>query len=655
MTSGTEQLRPASGPIKLPFRPDVEGLRALAIVLVVFSHAGLFVFRSGFIGVDVFFVLSGYLITSLLRDEVHLSGRLDFARFYARRARRLLPAAMLLVVVVCAVEAVVISPIAQFRVLKAALATIFYCSNFYFAHLGLHYFEQDSAVNPLLHTWSLAVEEQFYLVWPILLLALSRVFKGRKGVVIALTVIAAASFALCVRFTAISPVSAFFQPPARVWEFCSGGLIAYLPVARLARHRQLYSWLGAIGLIALLVGAQLIPASAFPGYLAAIPALGTVAILLAGTAAPDSLIPQLLGTRPAQILGALSYSLYLWHWPALVIGRQLFPSGSMSVRLAAIGVAILLAVLTHRMVENPFRFNPYLVSRAGLTLTLAALGAVFCASGLGGWRLILNHSGQFHKFEQAERDLPALYGSGCGSERSDPQPRLCYFGATQNPRSTVVLYGDSHAAEWFPAMEQIAAAQHWKLITIVKPGCTPLNLKEDISPLIERVCDQWRRRSIGEIQQLHPDLVVVSSASLHPGANERMVTDVAAWQQAARDTFAELAQTRTNVRFIRDTPHADYNVLECLAQSEWDGRTQCAAVQPAAALYPDIYAAEVRGAAGIDNLGFIDLSDAMCGPGQCYLEVGGTVVYRDMDHLTATYNRSLAGLLLQRINDSLRR
>ncbi len=271
---------------------------------------------------------------------------------------------MLLVLAVCLVEAAIASPILQARVLKAALAAVLYCSNIYFAHQGLNYFEQESAVNPLLHTWSLAVEEQFYLVWPVLLLALSRA--GRKAGVIVLATIALVSFAFCVHLTAVNPPPAFFGAPARAWEFCSGALLAYLPAERLAQRKQFFSVLGALGLMALCACAQWTSPVIFPGYVAVFTVMGTGSVLLAGAAAPGSLVPRLLGTRPAVILGGLSYSLYLWHWPALVIAQQWFPAGRLRIKIAAIAVAVLLAVLVHYAVENPIRFHPSLSSLNGV-------------------------------------------------------------------------------------------------------------------------------------------------------------------------------------------------------------------------------------------------------------------------------------------------
>ena len=186
----------------------------------------------------------------------------------------------------------------------------------------------------------------------------------------------------------------------------------------------------------------------------------------------------------------------------------------------------------------------------------------------------------------------------------------------------------------------------------IKPGCTPLNMREDISPQMYPVCEQWRREAIGDIVELRPELVIMVSASRHPGVDGNMMVDTQVWEQGARDTFAALARQGVKVRFIRDTPFSDYDVPGCLAQAEWDGRTQCPTPVSAVALSPDVYAAEERGAQGLGNVKFLDLSDRMCGPDRCYLEAGGQVIYRDGDHLTASYSRSLAAVLFQRLRDS---
>jgi peptidoglycan/LPS O-acetylase OafA/YrhL len=636
----------------IPFRPDIEGLRALAVGLVIASHAELPFLRGGFVGVDVFFVLSGYLITSLLMQEISSSGTVNFARFYARRARRLLPAAITMVLVVCGAEAIIMNPVAQFNTLKTALATVLYFSNLYFAHLQLQYFSQHSATNPLLHTWSLAVEEQFYLIWPVLLLLLARTIKSVRGRSIALAAISLASFVLCVWLTATNSVHAFFETPARVWEFGAGGLLVFMPERWLGGHPRLWSWLGGIGIIALTAGAELIHASMFPGYVATIPVVGTLLILLAGVGAPESPAPRLLRTRPAQVIGRLSYSLYLWHWPVLVIGQQLFPNNSVPIRLGWMAVAGIMAAVTYGAIESPIRLQPFLIARSGLTLGLAALSAILCVGAIGAWRAILLRSVQFRKYDRVVQDIPGVSRKGCAPARPDPHPAMCFFGEISQPQSTVVLFGDSHAAEWFPALQEIADVQHWRLATIIKPGCTPLSIREDVTPQMERVCEQWRRAAIGDIQELRPDLVFLTSASRHPGADGNMMEDTRVWEQGARDTFAALARQGAKVRFIRDTPYADYDVPGCLAQAEWDGHTKCPAPVSAAALSPGIYAAEARAAQDFGNVKVLDLSDRMCGPDRCYLEAGGQLIYRDGDHLTASYSRSLAAALFQRLSDS---
>ena len=637
---------------KIPFRPDVEGLRALAVGLVIASHAGLPWLHSGFVGVDVFFVLSGYLITSLLTQEIASTGSVNFARFYARRVRRLLPAAITMVLGVCGAEAIIMNPMAQVRVMKAAVATLLYSSNLYFTHLNLQYFNQYSPANPLLHTWSLAVEEQFYLIWPVVLLLLARPAQNVKRLCIALAAIALVSFALCVWWTSLDPSLAFFEMPARVWEFSAGGLLVFIPERWLAGRKRLLAWMGVIGLITLLASAELIRDSKFPGYIAALPVLGTLLILLAGAGAPGSPVTRFLSTKPAQKMGRLSYSLYLWHWPILVIGRQLMPSSSIAMRLGWIAASALIAAGTYAVIENPIRFQSFLMARSGLTLGLAALATILCVGAMGTWRAIVHRSEEFRKYEPIVRDIPGVYRKGCDPDIADARPQVCFFGDVSHPQSTVVLYGDSHAAQWFPAVVEIADAQHWRLATIIKPGCSPLRFKEEMIPRMVNVCEEWRRAATDDIEELHPDLVLVTSASRHPDAHAKMIEDMRVWEQGVRDTFTTLAKPGVKVRFIRDTPFADVDVPDCLAQAEWDGHTRCEGMSPAEALSPKVYAAEVKAAENFGNVKFLDLSDQMCGPDRCYLEVSGQVIYRDDDHLTASFSRSLAAVLFQRLRDS---
>jgi hypothetical protein len=397
-------------------------------------------------------------------------------------------------------------------------------------------------------------------------------------------------------------------------------------------------------------GSEWIRAAMFPGYVAAIPVVGTLLLLLAGVGAPESPAIRVLRARPAQAMGRLSYSLYLWHWPVLVIGQQLAANNSVTIRLGWIAIAALLAAVTYAAIESPIRLQPFLIARSGLTLGLAVLSAILCVGAMGAWRAILRRSELFRKYDRAVQDIPGVYRKDCAPARPDPHPAMCFFGEVTQPQSTVVLFGDSHAAEWFPALQEIAEVQHWRLATIVKPGCTPLNMRVD--PQMYLVCEEWRRAAIEEIGALRPDLVIVTSASRAVDTDGKFLADVQVWEQGARDTFAALARQGVKVRFIRDTPFAGYDVPGCLAQAEWDGRTQCPAPVSAVALSPDVYAAEERAAQGLGNVKFLDLSDRMCGPDRCYLEIGGQVIYRDGDHLTASFSRTLGAVLFQRLRDS---
>src|SRR3984885_5243991 len=319
------QCERVTAPQKSPeFRSDIEGLRAVAVLLVVACHCGVSWCRGGFIGVDVFFVLSGYLITGLLMAEIRRTSRLDLPRFYARRARRLLPALLLVLLATLAAGELIQGPQELEFAGRAARATALYISNVFFDHNAADYFAPDVESNPFLHTWSLGVEEQFYLVWPLLLLLGMQRRRSNRPLIWLLAGVASLSLLFCIWSTAHRPTLAFYELPARAWEFGLGGLLACAGVSTLRGATA--SLLGWLGLAAILVAAYVLRDGAgFPGWLATIPALGTVAVLSAGPARSPYGVGLLLDSPPMQYLGARSYSWYLWHWPFIVLAAAMAP------------------------------------------------------------------------------------------------------------------------------------------------------------------------------------------------------------------------------------------------------------------------------------------------------------------------------------------
>jgi peptidoglycan/LPS O-acetylase OafA/YrhL len=635
---------------RISFRPDIEGLRAIAVMLVVLYHAGLPHFTGGLIGVDIFFVISGYLITSLLSREADISGGINLVRFYARRARRLLPAATVVVVVVCLTEAILASPLVQYRVLKDAAATMAYSSNIYFSHMKRSYFFPGVPPSPLIHAWSLAVEEQFYIIWPLILLSFVRLRASVKGRVLFLALLTLGSFVVFLWLLGFSETRAFFQAPARAWEFSAGGLVSFVPISWLNRNKIPCQWAGIAGLLALIASAAVFTASEkFPAYLAAIAVVASAAVLVAGAATSNSPTTGLLKLAPFQYLGRISYSLYLWHWPVITIAKEALSNDSLTLDAACIVGSILLAVLTYAFVEIPIRNHTAYVSRPRASLAMAAVSMTICMIGFAAWRAVLVHSEQYRKFQNVIEDVPSLYALGCGTQGI---PRFCSFGETSKPVRTVVLYGDSHTAQWFQPLKEIAEAQHWKLVTMIKVGCSPMRIESDRreNPQENEICVLWRDLAVAKMRELQPDMIILSSSSRYPPpGNPTGVIRVSEWEQKSRETFLSLSHAATRVIFIRDTPHFDYNVPSCLAQREWNGRARCYPSPRLNALEHNIYDAEVRAGAGIANVRFIDMSDAILDGDRLELERKGLVLFMDDDHLTQSFAGSLRGALQKQL------
>jgi peptidoglycan/LPS O-acetylase OafA/YrhL len=626
--------------------------------MVVAFHAKLSFMQGGFVGVDVFFVISGYLITGLLVKEYERYGTVDLVRFYARRARRLLPAAALVIAVTLGAGNLVLSPGEQANYTKTALSTAAYSSNVWFilSKGTSNYFAPEAELNPYLHTWSLAVEEQFYFVWPILILAGLRQFRSRKRLSGFLAVVSLVSLAACLWLTRHHQSWAFFASPARAWEFGLGGIASLLPLALLAKRPawSVLSWVGLGGLI--VTGVLSSSDRAFPGVRALVPVMGTALLLLAGAVEPSCGAGPILISRPMRWLGRLSYSWYLWHWPVLLYTREFFPGISIYGNLLAAAVSLLLADLTYRLVEDPIRAHPRLLSRPVLSLALAGTLTVSLAA-----LCLLNYKFSLHQLRMPrQREIQAaisedfpLQREGCISNFGDARVIQCVLG---DPSGTpVALFGDSHMAHWVPAFEEIARARKWKLVTFVKSGCpaTDIRAYEPRMGHVEAECSPWRTSAIARIVELHPSLLIISDSDRyfeetirHGGYSEYSAASQSSWREGTRKTVAPFDQAAIPTVVLHDIPRPAVNVPVCLSRAVAHGQPEAGcAPSPATALSPEALQAEQAAVSGMANVRVLDLSTIFCDTSHCKVVEDGIPVYRDSNHLATAYVRKLAPVL----------
>ena len=666
-------------PLRVPgerpaFRGDIEGLRGIAVLLVVLYHAGVPGFSGGYVGVDVFFALSGYLITGILASEVERTGRVDLARFYARRARRLLPASAVLLLTVTAFAYVFYSPVEQEGIARTALATAAYVSNLHFASGATDYLGAAAETNPLLHTWSLAVEEQFYLGWPLLvvvgLVGLPWIRRGRlalshRRLAWAMAGVSVVTFALTVYLmgTTLTPW-AFFASPARAWEFALGGLGAVLPRVRLTRERgpggatgaHVLGWLGLAGVIA--AGSVYTARTPFPGWTALVPVAGTVLALRAGVGQPTTALSRVLDWRPLRELGRLSYSWYLWHWPVLVFAEGLYGGGvgghlSLPVRVGLLLFSLLLAEVSYRFVEDPVRHQRWLAARPwrGVAL-LGAVTAVSVALSLG-WGSAVDHAlrqpGQA-EVAGARRDNPDLYARGCHDAFEQTVPTACVDSLGAGP--TIALFGDSHAAHWAPALQSIASDRGWRLLYLTKSSCAPIDAPQ-WSEALGRAYDEcaaWRRSALALLRDVEPDVTVVSGYHVQ-------IQEIAepALGPATSALFGGLASASRGVLVLRDIPLSETDGPQCLSRSLWRGRPVSAcSFDYRSSEGEAVYEVQKAAAAALPNTAAVDLNDRICPDGRCEaMRNDSTVVWRDRHHITATFSRGMAAALEDEIDKVL--
>ncbi|MGY1864964.1 MULTISPECIES: acyltransferase family protein [Nocardia] len=684
------------------FRPDIEGIRAVAVAAVVLFHAGVPGVGGGFAGVDVFFVVSGFLITGILCRAAVATGTVGLVRFYGARARRLLPAAGVVLVATAIAAAALLPPLQAREVLGDAVACALYAGNYRFALHGTDYLAADAPPSPFQHFWSLGVEEQFYLVWPALVIATTWLVRRRRSgstgplpYLVVLGVVAALSFAVSLIWTETLPPWAFFSLPARAWELAAGGMVA-LTAAVWSRLPEGVSavagWAGFGAILAACV--HLDENVPYPGTAALLPVLGTVLVIGSGCSGTRFGAGRVLAVPELRAIGRVSYAWYLWHWPVLVLAPQVLgrPLGSVGA-LGAVAMACGLAMLTQRLVEDPVRFAVRLRGSARLSLAcggastaiaicvaLALLTVVSAPVGRGAaaQRLTLTPAApagpaadphddvirqltaqtQSAVAASAEvRDVPAnltpsladargdraeVFDNGCVRSWHDVGQAECASG-DPDAATTVALVGDSHAAMWQPAFEQIAVSRHWRLETMAKVTC-PLFDLPITSPYLGRAyteCEQWRGQILTRLRHQLPRLIVVSMSRRY-GGDFGFVSYDQAWIDSLHRLVTQLSATGSAVLVLGGIPDPHATVPACVAEHLGDA-SACAPARPVAV--DDAGIAAERAAVTAGGGQYADLTALFCTAARCPVIVGNNLVYRDDNHLTIGYAETLGPVI----------
>ncbi len=702
---------PASGRAVLPqkqFRSDIEGLRAVAVIAVVFFHAGLPGVGGGYIGVDVFFVVSGFLITGLLWREASTTGAVGLATFYGARARRLLPAAVTVIVATCVASVVLLPPLQARSVVGDGIASALYAGNYRFAIQGTDYLTADAPPSPLQHYWSLGVEEQFYLLWPALIIGtawlLARLAR-RTGVgasrsvvpyVLVLGVLATVSFMVSLAWTDTWPSWAYFSLPTRAWELAVGGLIALTATAW--RHlpgpsAAVVGW-GGLALI-VVTCTQIGEETPYPGTAALLPVLGTALVIGAGCATTELGVGRVLSKPAMRAIGRLSYSWYLWHWPVLLLAPALVgqPLG-LAGRLAMVVVSFVLAILTLHLVENPVRFATSLTASAQRSLVaggvLTALAVAAClvllmvspvpvgqgtaaapvaigpaaptvgapppmsvrdqvlaavAKSAAGGPVPANLTPALSAIAK-----PDVFVNGCVLSWRDVAQPDCVSGDAAAP-TTVALVGDSHAAMWQPALEPYAQERHWRLETMSKVLCPFLDLPTN-SPYLGRKfteCEQWRGSVMARLFKEKPQVIVLDMSRRY-GADFGFTSYDQAWLDRLTLVVKTLRRTGAKVLVASQVPDPHGTVPTCVS-AHMDNAIACAPSRADGLNDAGMAAESAATAAGGGQ--YMNLSELFCTAGRCPVIVGNTLVFRDDNHITTEYAQVLAPLLTEMIERAL--
>ncbi|MDX9700733.1 MAG: acyltransferase family protein, partial [Rhodocyclaceae bacterium] len=629
------------------FRSDIEGMRAIAILMVIGAHFSIPGLAAGFIGVDIFFVLSGFLITGILVREYNQNQRLDLPRFYANRLRRLFPALATMLVLSSLAAAYILPATQHIAHSKAAVMAALWLSNIHFTFADVDYFAAETSSNAFVHTWSLGVEEQFYLLWPLLILS-ALVLPASKGrtrpLWIMLAGIAILSLLACLHVAKTHPIFAFYMMPTRAWQFAAGGMVWLLSQQHITTSISARS--GSLVAVLLLLPAMLLigPNTTYPGLLALLPTLATCALLWTGHC-KQSPSHKVLSVPLMQWIGRVSYSWYLWHWPVLILGEYLMPiRGHFPNTLGAIALSLLLAVITHHVIENPIRFGKIKQARPRWQIgaTLAAMALI--TSQLLRWHTdtedlfssaptaasitqerIDSKRKLFSKPEniryvQAMSELPSFYQDGCDSWYQNDELKPCRYG-NPDATKTAVLLGDSVGAQWFPTLTELYNPDEWSLVVLTKSACPII----DEPYFYQRIgreyteCSRWRNKAIAWIIEKRPDALFIGSTASYPFTEEQI-------EMGSNKILSKLSPVLSDIYIIEPSPLLGFSGPACLMQNKNESKEKCTSHMLSNKSYSQASRILESLTKNYENIHWLETASFICPDGFCSAERNGMIV-----------------------------
>lgn len=644
------------------FRPELEGVRVLAAFLVAVYHIWLGKVSGG---VDVFFIVSGYLITTSLLSRIIREGTINILEYYLGLVRRLLPLALTVIGFIVVMSILVIPQARWHELIPELFATVFYYENWQLAFNTVDYLAQNNDASPFQHFWALSLQGQFYVTWPFIIFIAyflaRKLFKTpmRKTLLGLLVVLFIASLSYSIFKTNTNQPWAYFDSFARVWEFSLGGMLALL-LPYLQFHKAVHIVIGWIGAAIIAFTGLLLPVSdVFPGYAALLPTTGVILVIVSAEHSSAYGVQRLLGSKPLLFLGSVSYGFYLWHWPLLIFYYNYFDVDSVSILhgLGIMGIAFVLSFLSSRLIETPIRKINVRKAKKRLAITVSCFLVPVVITGIFWQGYVTNATKTVATISepsqsgamvinpeenedytdllrgdeelipttmQAPSDLAFLYDrEECYSSTDEETLKKCSFGTTDDPDFIVALVGGSHSGHWFPALEKLAEDMNFQLDVYNRDACRFST--KDFDGKLSESCMEWNDNLVEHLMEEPPDVIFTTSTV----AGSKSVPEgyVEMWQK-----FEGIS----HILAVRDNPRMHEKIPQCI---EENGIEECA-IPRSYNLADEIPWENTEGIPA--NVTFADLSDYFCDQETCYPVIGGVIVYRDEHHLTATYAETLA-------------